>query len=323
MAGLPVEDILYNSSLMASDCSGAVYLKSGLFVAMTTLIQLVALLSIVLPASFIVSAILQHPQLNNFRYWFAASIICCRILMAIIFLPTAIDTASNMFNNQGYSFQLVSGFAYAVPTACCLMDFVVYCDIFSFLFIPRYQDYLTKKKALVLVGAVWVMSYIIMILFNLVEDSTNDLYGCNVLINEVTILFITKAMMGMILLCSGMALFYYWTKLTIKIEEEVLSTSDNCDAHLLRKQVEKFVKIESCMGPFIAFSAVTVCGVATEMVKAVVMLVTGGFIQTPFSFSFFIFLTWCECVFCIITYSTLYCVKFHLFCFNNNQIFPA
>jgi len=69
--------------------------------------------------------------------------------MAVIFSPTTIDIVNIMFSDQGYSLQSVSGFAFAVPIACCHMDFF---DIFSFLFIPQYRDYLTKKKAKILYG---------------------------------------------------------------------------------------------------------------------------------------------------------------------------
>ena len=323
MAGFFDDEVLYSNSSMASGCDGAVSTKSGPFVAMTTLVQFITSMSVVLPASFITTAILQHPQLNNFRYWFVANVILCRILMAVIFLPTTIDTASSMFNGQGYSLQSISGFAFAVPTACCLMDFAVYGDIVSFLFIPQYQDYLTKKKAKILVGAVWIASYIIVVVFNLLEDSSDDLYGCSVLASEVTILLITKAVTLVILLCSGVAIFCYCTKLTIRIEKEVLSPPATSDKHLLHKQVESFVKIESCMGPFIAFSIITCYGVIIETVKVIIMIITGGFNQAPFAFSFFIVLTWSESIFCLITYSTLFLMKFHLLCFNNNQIFPA
>jgi len=62
MASYSDDKVLCNDSLMASDCDGTAYAKSGPFVVMTTLVEFVTSVSIVLPANFIATAILQHPQ---------------------------------------------------------------------------------------------------------------------------------------------------------------------------------------------------------------------------------------------------------------------
>ena len=292
----------------------------GLFTEVfTSMMQLFASSSVVCPTLLIVVVIIRESQLNNFRYWFIANLLVCNTLVALLFLPAAIDTAANMFTDQVNSKQFFVSFASIPSVAYCLMCCVTFVDMFCFLFFNKYQDFLTSKKAIAMVSIAWGISCVVVILLNILKTSTCLSDHLILLIICVTLLVI-KIIIGVSVLCTNVYLFYYWTKVNVRLQAEVLNipTSDNkCRLH---KQIDIFVRVESCIKLFFAFFSISLFSVAIEIIK---VIVTAGFHHSPFSFVIFIVLTWMECMFCVLAYFILLLTILDWSYFRNNKIMPS
>ena len=267
----------------------------------TTMMQVFASFSVVCPTLLVVAVIIRQPRLNNFRYWFIANLLVCNILVALLFLPAAINTAVNMFSDQVNSKQFVVGFASIPSVAYCLMCCVVFVDMFCFLFFDKYQDFLTSKKAIAMVSIAWGVSCAVVVLLSILKTSISLSDHWILLIICVTLL-VVKISIGVSVLCTNVYLFYYWTKVNVKLQAEVLNipTSDNkCRLH---KQIDVFVRVEMCIKLFFAFFSISLFSVAIEIIKVIIIT---GFHHSPFSFVIFIILTWMECMFCVLAYFIL------------------
>ena len=292
---------------------------------LTTLIQLFTSLSVTGPALFVLAIISHQPQLNNFRYWFIANLLVCNVLVSVLFLPAAIDTADHMFNDQIYSMQSVVSFAAIPSLACSLISCVIFTDMFCFLFFSKYQDFLTTKKAVVMMSVAWGVSCVIVTVLS-VWRTTNSFGDHFILFIACVVSLVIKIIIAIAATCLNVFLFYYWSKVNIRLQVEVLNaptTDNNCR---LRKQIDIFVKIESCIKPFFAFFSSSLFNVAMQIIKVVIASCSNSFYNAPIPFVVFIILTWMECIFCMLAYSISLRTKFHSFYFKqfrNNRITPA
>ena len=288
----------------------------------TTMMQLFISFSVICPTFLLVAVIIRQSQLNNYRYWFIANLLVCNTLVALLFLPAAINTAVNMFTDQIYSTQFIIGFAFIPSIAYCLMCCVIFTDMFCFLFYDRYQDFLTSNKAIVMVSIAWGISCVIVILLSILKTSI-CLSDHLILLIICVILLVVKIAIGVAVLCSNVYLFYYWTKVNVKLQAEVLNipTSDNkCRLH---KQIDIFVRVESCVKLFFAFFSISLFSMAIEIIKVIITGYTNGFHHAPFSFVVFIILTWMECIFCVLAYFILLLTILDSSYFRNNKIMPS
>jgi len=287
----------------------------------TTVLQLFSSLSIAVPALFIIAIIIQQPRLNNFRYWFIGNLLFCNILVGIVFLPAAIDAAVHMFTDQEFSMQFIVGFALVPFVAYCLMCCIIFTDMFCYLFFDKYQDFLTPKKATMVVKIVWFSSCVYVVLLNVLQSS-NPYSSHIILLITVIVVFVIKGIIGVAVLCLNALLFYYWTKVNIKLQAEVLNLPTTQNRCRLHKQIEVFVRVESCMKQFFAFFLMILFSIAVEIIEVIITYYNLGFYNAPVSFVIFIVLTWVECIFCVIAYSILLMIIFHHYCFKN-KVMPT
>ena len=291
----------------------------------TTMMQLLTSLSVTGPALLVLAVISLQPRLNNFRYWFIANLLVCNVLVSVLFLPAAIDTAGHMLKDQIYSIQFVISFAAIPSVACSLISCVIFTDIFCFLFISNYQDFLTARRAAVMMSVAWGLSCGVVTVLS-IWRTTNSSGDHFILFITCVISLVMKIIIAIAAVCLNVILFYYWSKVNIRLQAEVLNvpTADN-KCHL-RKQIDIFVKVESCIKPFFAFFSNSLFNVAMQIVKVVIASYTNGFYNTPIPFIIFIILTWMECIFCVLAYSISLRATFHSFYFGqlrNNRIVPT
>lgn len=333
-----VEDLIYHlmqSSDLEYDISGAIpqemnhtdasaYINRGPFTAVfTIMMQLFSSSSVVLPTLFIIYVIMQQSQLKNFRYWFIANLLLCDSLIAIVFLPAAIDAAVHMLNGQDFPMQFIVSFACIPSVSYSFMCCVILADMFCFLFIDKYQNILTQKKVIGMVMVAWIASCGVVVVLSIWNTS-----GPLSLSITTVIMLVIKIVVGISVLCLSIFLFYYWTKINIRLQEQILSlpttqnsTQNSCS---LRKQIEMFVRVKSSIKPLCAFFFVSLFGVAIEIIKAIILInYACDFSSAPGSFIIFIILTWLECMFCVIIYSILLVIIFWCSFFISNKIMPA
>lgn len=293
------------------------------FTAMLTIMaQLFASSSVIGPALFVIAVIIRQPRLNNYRYWFIANLLVCVMLVAMVFLPAAVNTASQMFTDQVSSMQFIVNFTIIPSLACCFMSCVVFADMFCFLFFANYQNYLTPKKSVVMAMAAWVMASAVVLVLS--TASSSGLLSDHIILLVVSIiLLMVKIIIGVAVLCLNVFLFYYWTKVNVRLQEEVLNLPSAESRSRLHKQIDVFVRVESSIKPFFAFFSISLFNVAIEIVKVIIAGYTSGFYNAPISFVTFIALTWLECVCCVLTYSVLLIIIFHWSCSKSNKIVPT
>ena len=293
------------------------------FAAMITiLVQLFTSSSVVGPALLLIAIIIRQPRLNNFRYWFIANLLVCVMLVAMVFLPAAINTAAQMLTAQASSIQFIVNFTIIPPLASCFMSCVVFMDMFCFLFFADYQNYLTPKKAIAMAMAAWVISSVIVLVLSV--GSSSDLLSYHIiLLITIIIVLMVKIIIGVAVLCLNVFLFYYWTKVNVRLQEEVLNLPTAESKSRLHRQIDIFVRVESSIKPFFAFFSISLLSVAIEIVKVIIAVYTNGFYDAPISFVTFIALIWLECVCCVLTYFILLMIIFHWSCSKSNKIMPT
>lgn len=300
------------------------FTNAGPFTAVfTTVTQLFTSLSIVCPALIIISVIIRQPRLSNHRYWFIINLLVSNILVAILFLPATINTAAHMFtDHEAASMEFIVGYALIPPVAYCLVSCVILTDMFCFLFFGNYQQFLTSKKAIVMVKIPWIMSCVFVVLLS-IQKSVELLSNHIILLITVAFMLIVKIIIGVAVLFLNVFLFYYWAKVNIRLQAEVFNLPTAQSKCRLHKQINIFVRVESCIKPFFAFFSISLFGVAIEIMKGILAVSACGFHHAPVSFVIFIVLTWVECMFCVLTYAILLMIIFRYACFKNNKIFPA
>lgn len=285
----------------------------------TIMMQLFASFSVICPTLLVVAVITRQPRLNNFRYWFIANLLVCNTLVALLFLPAAINSAVTIHTDQ---VNFMVGFASIPSIAYCLMCCVIFADMFCFLFFDKYQDFLTSKKAIAMVSIAWGISCAVVILLSILKTSAS-LSDHWILLIICVILLVIKISIGVSVLCTNIYLFYYWTKVNVRLQAEVLNipTSDNkCHLH---KQIDIFVRVELCIKLFFVFFSISLFSLTIEIIKVSIISHTNDFNHSPFSFVIFIILTWMECMFCVLAYFTLLLVILDRSYFRNNQIIPS
>ena len=288
----------------------------------TTVVQLFTSLSVICPTLLVLAVIIRQPRLNNFCYWFIANLLVCNILVALLFLPAAVNIAVNMITDQIYTMHFIVNFASIPSVAYYLICCVIFADMLYFLFFNKYQDFLTSKNAVVMVSIAWGISCSIVILLNILKSSI-PLSDHSILLIIWFILLVVKIGIGLSVLCTNVYLFYYWTKVNVQLQVEVLNiptTNNKCRLH---KQIDIFVRVESCIKPFFAFFSISLFSVVIEIIKVIVTGYPNGFHHAPFSFVIFIILTWLECIFCVLTYSILLLTILDCSYFRDNKIMPA
>ena len=288
---------------------------------LTTVMQLFSSLSVIAPALFIIAVIIQQPRLNNFRYWFIGNLLACNVLVAILFLPAAINVAVHMVTGHVFSMQFIVSFASIPSVAYGLMSCVIFADMFCFLFFDSYQDYLTPKKVIVMAVIPWVISCAIVVILS-IRKASDTLSDRVVLLITSVIMLVIKIFIGVAVVCLNVFLFYYWTKVNMRLQAEVFNSPTAQNKNRLHKQINIFVRVESCIKPLFAFFSISVFNMAFEITK--VIIIYDVYDDAPVSFVIFVIMTWLECIFCVLTYSILL-MTFYPLCsyFKRNTIMPA
>ena len=235
--------------LFASKKEMADNLEENSYLLADSIMRLIIVAAITIPAVMVITVIIRKTKLHKFHYWFVINLMICDVITALVINPFyVVPYLVKLFSNAklmmhcGYVF----AFLYIAPISSGLMVLNLTVDaVLAIAFPLRYEDLMTKTKAIVMVAMAWMLAASLtlpLIASPELDVTVDNLSLCPYNIEAFLVLPMVRIVMAVAII--GFNIYLYWklfkTRQQLKCLIEVSTRESNSKTLMIRSQMKKY-----------------------------------------------------------------------------------